>query len=134
MLNGFKQFILRGNVVDLAVGVVIGSAFGAVVTALVSDVLTPFISAIAKIPDFSDLQFTINGSTFMYGHFLNALISFTLVAAAIYFFVVTPMNMLIARAKKEDKPVDPTTKKCKECFSEIPLQATRCAHCTVEIK
>jgi large conductance mechanosensitive channel len=134
MLNGFKQFILRGNVVDLAVGVVIGSAFGAVVTALVSDVLTPFIGAIAKIPDFSDLSFTIRGSVFMYGHFLNALISFVLVAAAIYFFVVTPINALVQRSKRENKPADPTTKKCRECFSEIPIQATRCAYCTVELK
>lgn len=134
MLNGFKQFILRGNVVDLAVGVVIGSAFGALVAALVSDILTPFIGAIAKVPDFSDLSFTLRGSVFMYGHFINALIAFVLVAGAIYFFVVTPMNILIAKSKKGDKPADPTTKKCKECFSEIPVQATRCAHCTVEIK
>lgn len=119
---------------DLAVGVVIGSAFGALVAALVSDILTPFIGAIAKVPDFSDLSFTLRGSVFMYGHFINALIAFVLVAGAIYFFVVTPMNILIAKSKKGDKPADPTTKKCKECFSEIPVQATRCAHCTVEIK
>jgi large conductance mechanosensitive channel len=104
------------------------------VTALVSDVLTPFIGAIAKIPDFSDLSFTIRGSVFMYGHFLNALISFVLVAAAIYFFVVTPINALVQRSKRENKPADPTTKKCRECFSEIPIQATRCAYCTVELK
>lgn len=128
-LDGFKQFILRGNVVDLAVGVVIGAAFSAVVTALVSDILTPFIGAIAKIPDFSGLSFTINGSVFMYGHFLNALISFILVAAAIYFFVVTPVNALINRAKKDPVPADPTTKKCPECLSEIPIGAKKCAHC-----
>jgi large conductance mechanosensitive channel len=129
MLKEFKQFLLRGNVVDLAVGVVIGAAFGSVVTALVSDLLTPFISAIAKVPDFSGLLFTINGSKFMYGHFLNTLISFILVAAAIFFFVVKPINILISRSRKEP-PADPTTKKCGECQSEIPISAKRCAHCT----
>ena len=130
MFKEFKQFLLRGNVVDLAVGVVIGAAFGSVVTALVADLLTPFISAIAKVPDFSGLMFTINGSKFMYGHFLNTLISFLLVASAVFFFVVKPMNVLIARSRKETKPADPTTKKCPECMSEIPLQAKRCSHCT----
>ncbi|MDD2753803.1 MAG: large conductance mechanosensitive channel protein MscL [Candidatus Portnoybacteria bacterium] len=129
MLKEFKQFLLRGNVVDLAVGVIIGAAFGSVVTALVSDLLTPFIAAIAKVPDFSGFAFTVNGSKFMIGHFINALISFILVAAAIFFFVVKPMNMLIARSKK-GAPVDPTTKKCKECLSEIPIDARRCSHCT----
>ena len=107
MIKEFKQFLLRGNVVDLAVGVVIGSAFGAVVDALVSNLLTPFISAIAKVPDFSNLLFTINGSQFRYGIFLNALISFILVAAAIFFFIVKPMNLLVSRSLK---PVKPTTK------------------------
>lgn len=129
MINEFKQFLLRGNVVDLAVGVVVGAAFGTIVTALVTDLITPLIAAIVKVPDFSKLQFTLNGSVFMYGHFINALISFILVATAIFFFVVKPMNVLIARSRKEP-PVDPTTKKCKECLSEIPLQAKRCAHCT----
>jgi large conductance mechanosensitive channel len=129
MLKGFKQFVLRGNVVDLAVGVVIGAAFGTVVTALVKDLITPFISAIAKSPNFSNLAFTINGSKFMYGDFLNALISFLLVAAVVYFFVVTPMNMLVSRMHKEP-PADPTTKKCPECLSEIPKEANRCAFCT----
>lgn len=129
MLREFKQFLLRGNVVDLAVGVVIGAAFGTVVTALVSDILTPFISAIAHVPDFSDLFFTINDSKFMYGHFLNAFISFLLIATTVFFFVVKPMNFLISKSKKGD-PVDPTTKKCKECLSEIPISAKRCAHCT----
>jgi len=128
MLKEFKQFLLRGNVVDLAVGVVIGAAFGGIVSALVSDLLTPFIAAIAKVPDFSGFAFTVNGSKFMIGHFINALISFILVAAAIFFFVVKPMNMLIARSKK-GAPVDPTTKKCKECLSEIPIDAKRCSHC-----
>ncbi len=129
MLNEFKQFLLRGNVVDLAVGVVIGAAFGTVVTALVSDLLTPLIAAIAKVPNFSNLFFTINGSKFMIGHFLNTIISFILVASAIFFFVVKPMNMLISRSRK-GVPADPTTKKCKECLSDIPLEAKRCSHCT----
>ncbi len=129
MLKEFKQFLLRGNVVDLAVGVVVGAAFGTVITALVSDLLTPLIAAIVKVPDFSNLAFTVNGSIFRYGHLLNALISFALVAAAIFFFVVKPMNMLISRSHKEP-PADPTTKKCKECLSEIPIEAKRCSHCT----
>lgn len=129
MLKEFKQFLLRGNVVDLAVGVVIGAAFGTVVSAIVADILTPFIGAIAKVPDFGGLMFTLNGSKFMYGHFINAVISFLLVASAIFFFVVKPMNVLIARSRKEP-PADPTTKKCPECMSEIPLTAKRCMHCT----
>ncbi len=129
MLKDFKQFLLRGNVVDLAVGVVIGAAFGTIVSALVSDLLTPLIGAVAKVPDFGGLSFTIHGSKFMYGHFINALISFLLVAGAVFFFVVKPMNILIARTKKE-KVIDPTSKKCTECLSEIPLAAKRCAHCT----
>lgn len=128
MLKEFKQFLLRGNVVDLAVGVVVGAAFGTVVTALVSDILTPFISAIIKVPDFSGLHFTINGSQFMYGHFLNALISFILVAGTIFFFVIKPMNILVNRSRK-DAVAPPTTKKCNECLSEIPLEAKRCSHC-----
>lgn len=129
MLKEFKQFLLRGNVVDLAVGVVVGAAFGTVVTAFVSDLLTPLIAAIAKVPDFSGLSFTINGSQFTYGHFINALISFLLVATAVFFFVIKPMNVLISRSRKEP-PTDPATKKCSECLSEIPIGATRCAHCT----
>lgn len=129
MLKEFKQFLFRGNVVDLAVGVVVGAAFGTIVSSLVSDLITPLIAAIAKTPDFSGLYFTINGSKFMYGHFINALVSFLLVASSIFFFVVKPMNMLIAKARKEP-PIDPTTKKCKECLSEIPIDAKRCSHCT----
>jgi len=129
MLKEFKQFLLRGNVVDLAVGVVVGAAFGTVVSALVSDFITPLISAIAKVPDFSGLSFTINGSDFMYGHFVNALISFILVSATIFFFVVKPMNLLVSKSQKES-PVDPTTKKCVECLSEIPIGAKRCSFCT----
>lgn len=129
MLKGFRQFLLRGNVVDMAVGIVIGAAFGAVVTGLVKDLLTPFIAAIIKQPDFSGLTFTINGSKFLYGDFVNALLSFLIIAAAVYFFVVLPVNALIARARKEPPP-DPTTKKCPECRSEIPIDAKRCAFCT----
>lgn len=128
ILGEFKQFLLRGNVVDLAVGVVIGAAFGTVVTALVSDLLTPLIAAIVQIPDFSGLNFTVNGSVFRLGHLLNALISFILVAGAIFFFVIKPMNILVSRSRKEP-PADPTTKKCKECLSEIPIDAKRCAYC-----
>ena len=130
MLSGFKQFILRGNVVDLAVGVVIGAAFGGVVTALTKDLLTPLIAAVVKAPDFSGLKWTLNGSTFAYGDFVNALISFILVAGAVYFFVVTPINALIARTRKDPAPADPTTKKCPECLSEIPIDARRCSHCS----
>ena len=124
MLKEFKKFLLRGNVVDLAVGVVIGASFGTVVTALVSDLLTPFIAAIVKVPDFGNLMFTINDSQFKYGHFINAVISFVLVAAAIFFFVVKPINVLVLRSKKEE-----TTKKCPECLGEIPVKAKRCMHC-----
>jgi large conductance mechanosensitive channel len=129
IVKGFKQFLLRGNVVDLAVGVVIGAAFGSVVTAMVKDLLTPLIAAVVKAPDFSGLYFTLNGSKFLYGEFVNAAIAFVRVATAVYFFVVLPINALIARAKREP-PADPTTKKCPECLSEIPIGARRCAFCT----
>ena len=130
MLSGFKQFILRGNVVDLAVGVVIGAAFGSVVAALTKDLLTPLIAAIVKAPDFSTLKWTLNSSTFLYGDFVNTVISFLLVAGAVYFFVVTPINALIARTRKDPAPADPTTRKCPECLSEIPIDARRCSHCS----
>ncbi len=129
LLKEFKQFLLRGNVVDLAVGVVVGASFGTIVTALVKDILTPLIAALITVPDFGKLYFVINKSKFLYGDFLNALIGFVLVSAAIFFFVIKPMNLLIAHSKK-GQPVDPTTKKCPECLSEIPLEAKRCAHCT----
>jgi large conductance mechanosensitive channel len=129
MLKGFKQFILRGNVVDLAVGVVIGASFSAVVTSLVNNILTPFIGVLIKSPDFSRLAFTINGSEFMYGNFLNSFIAFIIVAMTVYFFVVIPVNALISRTRKE-KPLDETTKKCPECLSLIPLEAKKCAYCT----
>jgi large conductance mechanosensitive channel len=129
MLKGFRQFLLRGNVVDLAVAVVIGTAFGAVVTALVKDLLTPLIAAIGGQPDFSALQFTVNDSKFLIGDFVNAVVAFVMVAAAIYFFVVVPMNALEARRKAGALPLDPTTKECPECLSQVPLAARRCAHC-----
>ena len=130
MLDGFKKFILRGNVVDMAVGVVIGAAFGGVVTELTKAFLTPFIALIVGKPDYSSLKFTVRSTTFPIGDFVNAVISFVLIAAAVYFFVVVPINWLIARMHKADKPADPTTKKCPECLSEIPIEARRCSHCT----
>ena len=130
MLDGFKKFILRGNVVDMAVGVVIGAAFGGVVTALTKDLLTPLIAALVGKPDFSAIHFEVNGSLFPVGDFINACVSFLLIAAAIYFFVVTPVNALVARMHRGDKPADPTTKQCPECLSDIPIAAKRCSHCT----
>lgn len=132
LLSDFKQFLLRGNVVDLAVAVVIGAAFGAVVTALVEDFVTPLIAAIGGQQDFSALDFTINESTFRYGDFVNKLLTFVVIAAVVFFFVVTPINALIARARREP-PADPTTRKCPECLSEIPIEARKCAFCTSEV-
>jgi large conductance mechanosensitive channel len=129
MLKGFREFLLRGNVVDLAVAVVIGGAFGAVVTALVKDLITPMIAAIGGKPDFSGLTFTVNNSKFLYGEFVNAIISFLIIGAAIYFLIVTPMNAIQARFKKPE-PAAPATKECPECLSTIPIGARRCAHCT----
>lgn len=131
-MKGFRQFLLRGNVIDLAVAVVIGAAFVAVVQAFVKDILTPLIAAIVGKPDFSQLTFTIHNSKFSYGDFINALISFVIVAAVIYYLVVLPVNLLISRARRQP-PADPTTKKCPECLSEIPIDARRCAFCTVEL-
>jgi large conductance mechanosensitive channel len=133
ILNDFKQFLLRGNVVDLAVAVVIGAAFGAVITALVQDLLTPLIAAIGGQQDFSALDFTINSSTFRYGDFINKVFTFVMIAAAVFFFVVVPINALIARSRKEP-PADPTTRKCPECLSEIPIDARRCAFCTSQVR
>jgi large conductance mechanosensitive channel len=130
MLKGFRQFLFRGNVIDLAVAVVIGAAFGAVVTALVKDLITPLIAAIVGKPDFSAIKFTVNGSLFAIGDFINAVVSFVLVAAAIYFFVIVPVNTLTARMRRGEAPPDPTTKKCPECLSEVPIAARRCAFCT----
>ena len=129
-MKGFKQFIMRGNVLDLAVAVVMGAAFGAVVTALVKDLLTPLIAAIVGKPDFSAIQFEVNASKFLIGDFINALISFILIAAAVYFFVILPMNALMARMRRGEAPPDPTSKECPECLSSIPIAAKRCAFCT----
>jgi large conductance mechanosensitive channel len=129
MLSGFKQFILRGNVVDLAVGVVIGAAFGAVVNGLVEGFINPLIALLVGKPNFNDVAFTIGTTPFPVGKFITALVSFVLIAGAVYFFVVTPINALIARTRKDPAPADPTTKKCPECLSEIPIDARRCAHC-----
>ena len=130
MLKGFRQFVLRGNVIDLAVAVVIGGAFGAVVTSFVKDLLTPLVAAVVGKPDFSAIAFTVNGSRFLVGDFLNAALSFVLISAAVYFFVVAPVNAIIARARRGEAPPDPTTKKCPECLSEVPIAARRCAFCT----
>jgi large conductance mechanosensitive channel len=128
-MNGFKQFLLRGNVVDMAVGIVVGAAFGTVVASLVKDLLTPLIAALVRKPDFSAIAFELNGSKFLIGDFVNSVVSFVIIAAAVYFAVVLPINFLIALARKQP-PADPTTKKCPECISEVPLQAKRCAFCT----
>lgn len=130
VLAEFREFISRGNLVELAVAVVIGTAFAALIASLVADIITPIIAAVFGKPDFSGLTFTINGSVFKYGNFLNALIAFLTVAAAIFFFVVKPMNMWTERARRGE---DPDVKDCPECLSEIPYAAKRCAHCTTQI-
>jgi large conductance mechanosensitive channel len=131
VIAGFRDFISRGNVVDLAVAVVVGAAFTALVTSLVENLLTPVIAAVIGQPDFSDLTFTINGSVFRYGSFLNALIAFLSISAAVYFFVVVPLNALAERRAAGEQA---THRDCPECLSEVPIAATRCAHCTVELK
>ncbi len=130
MLKGFKEFMFRGNVIDLAVAVVIGAAFGAVVASLVKSFITPLIAAVVGQPDFSALTFTVNNSRFTYGEFLNALLTFILVAAAVYFFIVVPMNAYMTRTRK---PAEAATRPCPECLSEIPINARRCAHCTAVV-
>ena len=132
LLKDFKAFLLRGNVVDLAVAVVVGSAFVALVNAFVADILTPIIAAIFGKPDFSQLDFTINDSRFLYGDFINYVIAFISIAAVVFFFVVVPVNALLARSRKEP-PDDPTVRKCPECLSEIPAEAHRCSYCTSEV-
>ncbi len=133
MFKGFREFVLRGNVLDLAVAVVMGGAFGAVVTALVKDLLTPLIAAVVGKPDFSAIAFQINGSKFLVGDFINAIVSFLLIAAAVYFFVVLPVNTRMARIRRGEAPPDPTTKKCPECVSEVAIAAKRCPFCTSAI-
>lgn len=130
MLREFRQFIMRGNVVDLAVAVVIGVAFGAVVTALVADLITPLVAAIFGKPSFAGLSFEINKSTFLYGAFINAVLSFLVVAAAIFFLVVKPLNVLAARRAAGEPQPAATTRECPECLSEVPIAARRCAYCT----
>jgi large conductance mechanosensitive channel len=132
MLTEFKQFILRGNLVELAVAFVLGVAFAAVVTSLVQDIITPIIAAIGGEPDFSDLTFTVNDSEFRYGDFINSVISFVVIAAAVFFLVVKPVNALMARRKTEP-PVDEDVRKCPECLSEVPSAASRCPFCTAQI-
>ena len=132
-MKGFKEFILRGNVLDLAVAVVMGAAFGAVVTALVKDLLTPLIAAVAGSPDFSSIAIDVNGSKLLVGDFLNAVIAFLMMASVVYFFVVLPVNTLMARLRRGEVPADPTTKKCPECLSEVAIGARRCAFCTSPI-
>jgi large conductance mechanosensitive channel len=138
MLQEFKKFVLRGNVVDLAVGVVMGAAFTAVVTNLVGGFITPLIGAVlgtdakGKPRAFSELHFLLHGSSFKYGLFINAAMTFILTAAVVFFLVVKPLNQLMQRMRSEDPP-DPTTKKCPECLSEIPIDARRCAFCTTEL-
>ena len=129
-MSDFKAFLLRGNLVDMAVGIVIGVAFTAVVTALVGDLVTPIIGAIGGKPDFASLSFTVNKSHFLYGAFINALLSFVLVAAVLFYLVVKPVNRLVARRAVT---AEPTTKACPECLSDVPLGARRCAFCTAPI-
>jgi len=133
MAGGLKEFLLRGNVVDLAVGVVVGAAFGGVVTAFTKDLLTPLIAAVAGKPDFSAIQFTLNESKFLVGDFINAIVSFLIIAVAVYYFVVLPINALMERTKKAPPPAAPTTKNCPECLSAIPIAAKRCAFCTSSV-
>ena len=132
MLKDFKQFLLRGNVIDVAVGVVMANAFLAVVKALVDDLLTPIIAAFVGKPDFAGLAFTVHHSRFLYGAFFNALLAFLLIAAAVFFFVILPVNVLMARRRTE-VPVDPATRECPECLSSIPKAARRCAFCTAQV-
>ena len=131
MLQDFRRFILRGNVVDLAVAVVMGGAFGTLVASLVSDLLTPFIAALVGHPDFSAIALTLNGSRLQVGEFVNALVAFVLTAAAIYFFIMAPLQAILAKVRHGEAPPDPTTKTCPECLSEVPIGARRCAFCTV---
>lgn len=132
MLKGFRDFILRGNVIDLAVAVVIGAAFGTIVTALVKDLITPLLGAIGGQPDFSNIFFTVNSSKFMIGDFLNALISFLMISLVIYFGVILPMNKMLARMKRGEK-IEVNERACSECLSLIPLKAKRCKFCTAQV-
>ena len=130
MLKGFREFIMRGNVVDLAVAVVVGAAFGNIVTGFVKDLLTPLIAAIAGKPDFSAIALSINGSKLLVGDFINQLVSFVLIAGGVYFFVVLPLNTVIARIRRREGAPDLTTKICPDCLSDVKIGARRCAFCT----
>jgi large conductance mechanosensitive channel len=132
VLDEFKRFLLRGNLVELAVAVVIGVAFGAVITSLVENIITPLIAALGGEPDFSALTFEVNDSVFRYGLFINAVIAFVIIAAVIFFLVIRPVNALVARSRREE-PSEPSVRKCPECLSEIPVEARRCAFCTAEV-
>jgi large conductance mechanosensitive channel len=132
-MKGFKQFMLRGNVLDLAVAVVMGAAFTAVITALVKDLLTPLIAAVSGSPDFAAIAVTVNGSKLLVGDFLNALFAFLMIGLAVYLFVVVPVNALTARMRRGEAAPDPTTKKCPECLSDVPIAAKRCAYCTSQL-
>ena len=132
MLSGFKEFLLRGNVVDLAVAVVIGAAFKTIVDALVKGLITPLIGIFGGVPDFSALSFSINGSKFLIGEFVNAVVAFVILAAVIYFLVVVPVNRLMARLQPKE-PEPQITRECPECLSKIPVKASRCAFCTAEV-
>jgi len=129
-VKGFREFITRGNLLELAVAVVVGTAFTAVVTAIVKDLITPLIAAIWKQPNFSTLTFTVHGSKFLYGDFINALIAFVIIALVVYFLIVLPMAKLIMRLERNKEA---TERDCPECLSSIPLAATRCKYCTVEV-
>ena len=129
-MKGFKEFVFRGNVLDLAVAVVMGAAFTAVVTALVKDLITPLIAAIAGAPDFSSIAVTVNGSKLLIGDFINQVVAFLLMATGVYFFIVLPVNSLMARVRRGEAAPDPTTKKCPECLSDVAIAARRCAFCT----
>jgi large conductance mechanosensitive channel len=133
MLSDFKRFILRGNVVDLAIAVVIGAAFGSIVSALVKDLVTPLIAAIGGQPDFSGLYFTLHHSKFMYGDFINAIVSFLILSGVIFFLIIQPINKLTAYSNRHKTTEDPTEKKCPYCLSQISKAATRCAFCTSKI-
>src|SRR3954451_16232534 len=130
MLKEFRNFLMRGSIVDLAIAIVLGVAFGAVVQSLVDDIIMPIVGIFGGEPDFSSNTFTINGSVFRWGAFLTQVISFVIVAAAIFFFVVKPINMLTARAKRGDAPADSATRICPECLSSVPVDARRCMFCT----
>ncbi|HEY8208510.1 MAG TPA: large conductance mechanosensitive channel protein MscL [Myxococcaceae bacterium] len=130
MLKGFKQFMLRGNVIELAVAVAMGAAFGAVINALVKDMIMPLVTVVFGARDYSRLTFEVRGSTFQYGDLINAVLSFIFIGTTIYFLVIVPVNAIATRIRRGEKPPAPMTRKCPECLSDVPIAAKRCAHCT----